>query len=264
MTPGSKEIKVAVLTMLAAAFAISFFLRIHIVRTVCGGAMFWNTEDAYFFIELADWGYRPNYLGFMGDIAIQLLPFGVPTPDEKHESLLILEITPNGFQQYLLNNFWIAGGPYPFPGILYLGYHDGKLMKWGGNRLEAATPEEAEQYHKYVVSPTGLPMGSDYDRVEGWSTRALAGELVGKSPTTYVEKDSKVTIEVDGKQLTFLMNSDPIGHEAHIDLINGGQLPQRIWQLDEGIRWVSRAEYNRIFAYQLTQEIIKGSISTRP
>jgi hypothetical protein len=260
----TRSATVLLLALLATIVAVSLFLRVHLVRTVCGGALLWNTEDAYFFVSLADWGYRPTYAGFVGDVAIQLLPFGVPTPDEKHESLLVLHVTPSGVQHYLLDNFWIGSGPYPFRGVLYLGYHDGKLMKWSGSRLEPATPEEAEQYHKYINNLTGPAVGASYDHVEGWSSRALAGEVVSESPTTYVEKDSKVTIEVDGKQLTFLMNSDPISREAHIDLINGDQSPQRIWQLDGGVHWVSAAEYKRIFAHQLAQEAVRGTISPQP
>ncbi|HXN71399.1 MAG TPA: hypothetical protein VN861_02475 [Candidatus Acidoferrales bacterium] len=121
-------------------------------------------------------------------------------------------------------------------------------MKWSGTQFEPATPEEGERYHEYAISlPNGPPAGPSYDNVEVWSKRTVGGEIVSESSTVFVEKDSKVTIEVGGNQLTFVMNSGFISHEAYIDLARPGQPTERIWHLDGNAHRVNGADYQRIF-----------------
>ena len=65
------------------------------------------------------------------------------------------------------------------------------------------TPEELKMWYANV---NRLPVGPSYDDVAGWSKRTAVG-VFSNSPTDYVEKDSKVTIDLGGKPFTFVMNS---------------------------------------------------------
>ncbi|MGB6875249.1 MAG: hypothetical protein WBD87_04370 [Candidatus Acidiferrales bacterium] len=269
MTLSPKKTKHKVLIGFAIVLALSAFFRIHFVQTLSGGELFWDSEDAYAFIGLTDYGWRPSCLGFAGQVLKAMFPFGVTATDETHSSTLVLHVTPDSVQRYFLDNF-SPSRPTPFHGVLYLGYTDGRLMKWSGSHVDPAGPAEAEKLHEYMISlPKGPPVGP-YDHVEGWSMRFVTGNFIYKTVnhrTISLEKDFTLTIEIAGRDLTFVMNSgegDPGHGEAYIDVVRTSQPPTRIWHLDQQFHYISRAEYNRIFAYQLGQEIIKGTISIRP
>jgi hypothetical protein len=239
-----------ILIAVVALVALLLSLKVYIIRTDSRGALLWNADNAYFFIGMADRGYRFSYLRYLAEELRESLPFGASSPSDNHFSALVLHVTPDSVQRYSTDNFWLGSDPDPFQGELYAGnmLPSGGFMKWSGTHFEPATPEEAEKFHEYAISlPKGPPAGPNYDNVEGWSKRTLAGEIVSESPTNPVEKDSKVMIEVDGNQVTFVMNSGYVSQEAYIDLIRPGQPPERIWHLDEHPHRVSRAEYYKIF-----------------
>ncbi len=225
-------------------------LRLYYVRTDSGGELFWNADNAYVFIGMADRGYRLTCLGLGVEFVREIFPFGASAPSDKHFSVLVLHVTPDSVQHYSIDDFWLGSSPTPFQGTLYAGnmLPGGGFMRWSGTQFERATPEDAERYHEYAMSlPTGPPAGPSYDNVEGWSKRTVGGEVVTESPTVSIEKTAKVMIELGGKPLTFVMSSGFITHEAYIDLIRPGQPPERIWSLDEHSHRVSRAEYEHIF-----------------
>lgn len=238
------------LIALAVLVAVLLSLTVYVVRTDSGGALLWNADNAYFFIGMADRGYEFSYLRYLVEELREMFPFGASSPTDKHFSVLVLHVTPDLIERYPINNFWLGSNPEPFQGNLYAGnmLPDGGFMKWSGTHFEPATPEEADKFHEYAISLTqGPPSGPRYDNVEGWSKRTLAGEIITESPTRPIERDSKVTIEVNGKQLTFVMNSGYVSHQAYVDLIRPGQPPERIWHLDGEPHRVSRAEYYQIF-----------------
>jgi len=228
---------------------LALTLRLNYVRSTAAGELFWNADGAYLFIGITDLGYRFSYLGRALDEAKEIFPFGVPTPDNKHSSVLVLRVTQTAVQQYYTDNFAIGGGPQPFRGTLYAGNTlRGGLMKWSGTHFDTATPEELEELHQYLAASPTIPLAKpDYDGVQGWSKRTLAGQFTTESPTVPVEKDSTVTVEVEGKQLTFVMNSGFVSGKAYVDLEREGQAAERIWSLDEQPRRVSSIEYSRIF-----------------
>jgi hypothetical protein len=89
------------------------------------------------------------------------------------------------------------------------------------------------------------------------------GEIIRKSSKVFVEED-KLTVEIAGKPLSFVMNSGSISREAYVDLIRPGQPPERIWHLDERPHRVSRAEYYRVFGDQIAREVVQQINSSRP
>jgi len=236
----------------AAVLILLLSLSVYYVRTDSGGELFWNADNAYFFIGMADRGYRFSYLGYLVEQVREIFPFGASAPSDKHFSVLVLRVTPSAVQRYSIDNFWLARVE-PFQGTLYAAnmLPGGRYMKWSGTQFEPATPEEVERHHEYMIKlPTGPPAGPSYDNVEGWSKRTVVGDIVSESSTVSVEKDSKVTIEVGGNQLTLVMNSGFISHKAYIDLARPGQPPERIWHLDGNAHRVNRADYRRIFETQ--------------
>ncbi|MGC1106367.1 MAG: hypothetical protein WA876_07500 [Candidatus Acidiferrales bacterium] len=252
---------------MATIVALSLFLKAYWIRNESGGWLLWNTEDVYIFIDVRVDGFRPTYLGFVGQEIKGMFPFGGPTPDEQHLSVLVLHVTRDAVQQDTIDNCWLGGGPEPFHGELYAGnmLPGGKFMKWTGTHFEPATSEEMKKFHEYAINlPKGPPAGPSYDHVEGWSKRTLAGEVIRKSPTDYVEKDNTATIEVDGEPLTFVMNSGFVTRRGYIDLIRPGQPPERIWRWNEDPHFVSRAEYYRLFGDQIAREVVQQISSSQP
>jgi hypothetical protein len=123
----------------------------------------------------------------------------------------------------------------------------GVAMKWSETHFELASPEEQLEVRTALASGK-IPAGPKYDNVDGWSKRGAAGEVTSETPTTgFTENDAKVSVTLDGKPLTFLMNSGFISHQSYIDLSRPGQPTERIWSLDGRTRRVSGAEYERIF-----------------
>ncbi len=238
---------IAVAVILAIVLTIP--VRTYRVRRQSWGSLFWNNRTAYIFIGEGVQGYRFDYLGLAVEWVQELFPFGASAPADNHCSATVLEVNAHSVQSYSVNDFWL-GTVEPFQGTLYAPNQlpNGGFMKWSGNHFVPATPAEIENFHEYLISlPKGPPVEPSYDNVEGWSQRVAAGEVVDTSPTEYVEKDSRVTIELDGQQLTFVMNSGFISRHAYVDLIRAGRPPERIWQLDQRGHRVSRAEYRAIF-----------------
>jgi hypothetical protein len=91
-----------------------------------------------------------------------------------------------------------------------------------------------------------LPAGPNYDNVNGWSKRTIGGDVIRESAHAYIEKDSSVTIELGGEELTFVMNDGFIDGTSYIDVVRSGRTPERIWYLDEQPHHVIRAEYQQI------------------
>jgi len=240
--------RIAFWFVLTASIAVVLLSSFHAyyIRTDGGGQLFWNDKEALLFLQVNRTGYRMTYLGVLQEMVREMLPFGVPKPHDTHSSVVVLRMTADSIERDILDNFWIAGIE-PFEGALYTGnlLPGGTLMKWAGTHFERPTPEELKNYY---AAANNLPAGPSYDNVAGWSKRTIAGEVARQSPTDYNETDTKITIELEGKQLTFTMNSGFISHEAYVELRRPGeQKPQRIWSLDEKPHRVSKREYEAAF-----------------
>ena len=247
LTPMLKRTAVALLIVLAAVVIFAVSLHVYFVRGDEAAELFWNQTEAYLFVPVTQFGYRMTYLGYLHAMMKEML-LGVTRPSEKHCSLVVLRITPTSVQRYTADNISISGAE-AFDGALYAFdmVPGGTLMKWSSNRFEAVPKDEAKRYYANVSK---LPSGPSFDNIAGWSKRTAAGQVLRRSPTDYVENDAKVTLTVSGKEMTFVMNSGYITHQAFVDLIRPGHAAQRIWQFDERPHRVSKSEYEKIFGKQ--------------
>ena len=119
-------------------------------------------------------------------------------------------------------------------------------MKWTGTRFEPISPEDQQEIHRAQQSGT-LPSSPSYDNIGGWSRRMVGGKVEQLSARDYREEDAKVSLELDGKPVTLVMNSGFISHHAYIDLVRSGHAAERIWDLNAEPHRVSAAAYKRIF-----------------
>jgi hypothetical protein len=130
-------------------------------------------------------------------------------------------------------------------GIIYAGDLDGTQkgpMKWMGTHFEPATPAEKNEVRD-ALDNGGIPASPKYDNIGGWSRRMVVGDTSNGT----LEKNAEVTVELEGKPMTFTMNSGYFDHEAFIDLSRPGKTPEKIWYLNERALRVSNATYSQIF-----------------
>jgi hypothetical protein len=235
--------------VIVLAAVLLAFLKTYYVRSENRGDLIWNADEAYVFIRLIQRGYRLSYLGFLVEFNKESFPFGASAPNDSHRSVLVLRVTRNAVERYFVDDFYLGSlsvvGQNIYGGNLN-GGKDGFLMKWSGTHFEPSSPEEQRSVQSALGSGKAPP-GPSYDNIDGWSKRAVAGDVIRESPTVYTEKDAKVSITLDGEPLTFVMNSGFIDHVAYIDLSRPGQPPERIWYLDERSHRVNRAEYDSTF-----------------
>ncbi|HEX5425294.1 MAG TPA: hypothetical protein VFW94_17225 [Candidatus Acidoferrales bacterium] len=242
-----KRIALTLLIVLVMAVILAASLHVYYMRGYGSGDLLWNQTEAYLFVPVTHFGYRMTYLGLAGAMVKAIFPYGVTTPTEKHFSLVVLRITPTSLKRYTADNIEISFIE-PFDGVLYTGnmLPGGTLMKWSGTSFEPVSPDEAKRYY---ANASKLPSGPSFDNIGGWSMRTAAGEVLRRSPTDYVEKDAKVTLSLDGEEMTFVMNSGYISYQASVDLLRPGKPAERIWQFNERPHMISRAEYQRLFGH---------------
>lgn len=247
MTASRKVIRAAIVA--AALVGLLLFSDVYYIQDQAWGDLFWNAESAYVFIGIDSRGSPYSLLGFAVEVVREMFPFGASAPRDRHSSVVVLRITPDSVQRYSQDDFWLSTIT-PFQGVLYTNnrLHDRESVKWSGFQFEPTTPDEDSKFIEYFrSSPELRPKGPSYDNLQGWSKRAVAGEVVSESSTVSVEKDARVTIELNGKPLTFVMNSGFLTQEAYIDFMRPNQPPERIWYLDERSHRVSKTEYERMF-----------------
>jgi hypothetical protein len=211
-----KRIAVSLVIVIVAATILAGSIHVYYLRSDAVGELFWNQREAYLFVQISDTGYRMTYLGLLGETAREVFPFAVPKPENNHFSVVVLRITPNSVDRYATDNLQISQIE-PFEQTLYSAnlLSGTGLMKWSGTRFETATQEEATRYYGNAKS---LPSGPSYDDVQGWSKRTAAGDVKRVTPTDYAETDSTVTLKLDGEEMTFIMNSGFITHQAYVRL----------------------------------------------
>lgn len=234
----------ATLIVIAALIVV---VRAYCVQYQFHGSLVWNDDVAYIFIGEGIDGWDLSYLGSGLALIEAVFPFGGPAPTDRHGSTLVLRLTANSVQSFAIGHF-AFGDIDPLEGTLFAPnmLPGGHMMKWCGDHFEPATATETQNLFRYVASlPKGPPLSINFDNVQGWSRRIVVGDVVNEvkdGRLSPIEKDSHVTIEIDGQQLTFAMNSGFISKQAYIDLIRPGRPTERIWQLDERFHRVSSAE----------------------
>jgi hypothetical protein len=242
--------KILLIVALVTALLALTTLKMYFVQGSTGGTLIWNANRAYLFIPVFQEGYRFSCFGYLVEFVREIFPFGASGADDKHSYSEVLQVTPDAVQRHSFDNMKFDSPNVVGQTIYVGGYQDdgkGGLMKWSETQFEWASPEE-ELAVRTARTSGKIPTGPKFDDVDGWSKRAAAGEVTSETPTTgFAEKDAKVSVTLDGKPLTFVMNSGYISHEAYIDLSRPGQPNERIWYLDGRTHRISRAEYEHIF-----------------
>lgn len=233
------------------ATTLAFFPKVYYVRNEASGWVFWNEKTAYVFIGETTDGRPFSYIGLAVEEIRDIFPFGASAPTDHHSSVIVFRLTPSTTRKYSIDNFSL-GAIEPFQGTLYVAnmLPGGQMMKWSGTNFESATAIELAELRAYLINPSNTrTAGPSYDNVEGWSKRTIAGDIVRRSPTNYLEKDAELTIELYGERLEFVMNSGLISKYAYVDLRRPDQPQERIWQLDERPHRVSMVEDGEIFGH---------------
>jgi hypothetical protein len=108
--------------------------------------LIWNSNEAYVFISVAQYGYSSSYLDFLIEIVKEIFPFGASAPDKKHYYTVVLHITPEANERYFVDNFQIGSPAYAMGQDLYAGNLVGidGPMKWSGTHFEPANAAEQE------------------------------------------------------------------------------------------------------------------------
>jgi hypothetical protein len=230
-------ILVIVLAIIVSALAL---LRVYRVREGAVGAIIWNSHEAYLFVDTFQYGYNLSYLGYLGEVFKEIFPFGATSPEKKHFRMMVVHISAEANDRFFVDNFHVGSPPFAAGQNVYaanLSAEPGPL-KWSGTHFEPMTSEEQSQVRD-ARNSGGIPASPSYDNIGGWSRRML--DLVSS------ENDTKITMEIDGKQLAVLAHSGERDHEAYIDVTRPGRPPDRAWQLNEGFQRVNKATYKQIF-----------------
>jgi hypothetical protein len=212
--------------LIVVAFIASILAVLPVYRLQEGawGWVFWNDNTALVFIGKNARGFRFSQLGDAFGQLEAFFPFAAFTPAAQHQSATVLILSGNSIKSYSFDNFWV-GGVQPFNGTFYVPNQlgQGRTMKWVDTHFEPANGIELAVLLKHLASlPNGPPSGPSYDNVEGWSKRTIAGVFKTRTEngtTVTHEDDSQVTVNVNGQQLTFSMNSGFISHHFYIDLL---------------------------------------------
>jgi hypothetical protein len=240
---------VITLIVLAAVVLSMSVLKVYFVREEGGAALLWNGTKAYVFVGIVERGYRFTYLTLIREWFLEIFPFGASPSSGKHFRALVFAITPNGLDRYSFDNFWISSPPEALGQNIYAGNLLSTIpgpMKWTGTQFERISPEDQQEIHR-AQQGGRLPSSPSYDNIGGWSRRMVGGKVEQLSARDYREEDAKVTLELDGKPVTLVMNSGFISHHAYIDLLRSGHAAERIWALDAEPHRVSATVYKRIF-----------------
>jgi len=242
-----KKSLILLVVLVGLALIILATLKVNYVNVQPDGQLLWNDDDAYIFIGLADRGYRLSYLRYAAESIREEFPFGATSPTDENFSLLVLHVTPSSIDRYSIANFRL-GEIEPSAGALYVSnLMTSKTVRWAATHFEDQTPDEQKQLQD-LSRQGGLPSGPQYDNIQGWSKRTIAGNVIRNSPTDYTEKNANFTITLKGQPLTFEVNSGFIGHRAYVSVVApGGQSRTEAWSLDENSRRVGAAEYKQMF-----------------
>jgi hypothetical protein len=249
-----KRTKVMVAIVICAAAVAASALRIYFIREDSGGDVLWNANEAYLFIGVSRRGAHVSYLQYPWMIFKEYVG-GVRLPDNERGSVTVIQVTPSGVEQHIVEvaNTSPGSGPgeyTPFEGRIYANCPAlGGLCRWAGDHFERATEDESTRlvsssfpdskgWSNRVFGLTSWPL----DNLGGWSKRAI-----GAGPANTF---ARLTADVGGR-FTLSEKSDPLDHTGYaavsIYVQRPSQTPERIWYLDGHPRRVSKAEYELTF-----------------
>src|ERR1700732_145552 len=138
-----KRMAVVVIVLAVALSALTLPKVCHVLNQE-NGTLLWNSNEAYVFMSVTQYGYKSSYLGFLGEIVREIFPFGASAPDNRHFYVAVLHITPEETRHYSVDNLQIDSPAYVMGGNVYAGNMVGinGPMKWSGTHFEPATAAE--------------------------------------------------------------------------------------------------------------------------
>jgi hypothetical protein len=250
-----KKTAIALVVIVATCF-ILVVIKVHYIREQCNGSILWNGKEAYVFVGVVQYGYAFSYLELAVEGVREAFPFGASTQADKHHYLVVLHITPDSIEHYSVDNFYLGSPPVPLGENIYatnLLDAQPQTLKWGGGNFAPATPADLAELRD--IGTGTIATTPSYDNIAGWSRRLIGGEVLRESAGSgLIEKDSNLTIQLDGKPFVFAMNSGYASHDAYVDLTRPGHPQERIWSLDLKSKRVNTAVYNRTFDTGLTAQ----------
>ena len=216
----------AILAMvLIAALGISATVTVHqVVEKPTGAQFIWTDDEAYLFIGWYRLGWRPSYLRWVLIDRTALLPFGSPATNTT-PSVLVFKVSRNGVEKQLLDNRQLGN-----IGIVEGRPSDGhtRWLKTGTNNV---SPLQLQQL-------SADPPAGQFSNVDGWSKRSVL-------PLANL-REVFLPFDLGGKHLRLRVFTVEDGVVA-VDLDREAQVPERLWSADQRVRFVSGADYTRLF-----------------
>jgi hypothetical protein len=226
-----RKIMLSTISILLIAFGLSAVLRTYRVRLNGDADLVWNADQAYLFIGVTSWGYRLNYLQYVGDLLKERLG-GVTSADDARHAVIVFRLTPEAIQRH--NAADISLDFYtPFENNIYAN-RQGEMWTWAGDHFEKASPEKRAKFES-----SGRQLEPTFTNIDGWSKQnSIFGGKFGKTD---------FEVKLGSGPLKVIANSDQSKGQLSIDLLRPGQSPERVWELDGRTRKITEAEYNEIF-----------------
>jgi hypothetical protein len=228
---------ILLLGLATAVIALASF-HTYYIRTVAGGDLFWNSDEAYIFLKIGSRGIRLSYLQeFYWRLREALGE--VHPPERGSDSVLVLRVTPEEVQRHAVGNMH-AGSFDFFNGTIYatgLNKPTGEgLLKWTGNHFEQPSQEELRK----LANGALLTYPPSFRNVDGWSKQAGLG-------LKEFDYKAEFPIELRGEPITLVVKSIDLANEISIDLLRPGRPAERIFHQNQRFRKVSRREYEETF-----------------
>jgi hypothetical protein len=221
--------KIIVTIVLIACVIVSAFLHVYYIRDGASGDLLSNGEEAYLFLSVGTRGYRLSYLQSPIEYLRAYFRTGV-SASEEHFSVFAIRITSDDIQRYEPQPLSL-GAIDPVDSNIYA-RSNGALVKWSGAQFEPASTEELRRFQLRHIS------GPDFTNVDGWSKRCC---LMSRAPEVEFE------FQIGGKPLILIVKQGERDSNITVSLKREGQVPEKIWYLDQTPRRVRRGEYERIF-----------------
>jgi hypothetical protein len=196
-------------------------------RDSASGDLLSNREEAYLFIGVASRGYRMNYFQYLGALLMEKLGGSLREPDDEHRATVVLHITPQKVERYVLgdSNFDLYSS---FHDAIYAN-HQGQVWKWSETHFITVSQAEAQSFQE--------AHGSSKTNSDGWSMQVnILNRKIG---------EINFPLQLSGKIL--VVTVAPLASEVSIDLASTNGSTSRLWHLDEKTRRVNRSEYGSLF-----------------
>jgi hypothetical protein len=214
------SLAVFVLTAVSLAARPQYIIREH----DNDAQLMWNDKEALVFIGYSQLGWSMDAFQRIVEVGYNI--FGGATPAEAiRPSVVVVRYSPKGIEKYLFNDD-VVSRYMAFEGHVY----NAQARRWSGTRFEPVDQNQTERF---------WPAMRSYDpRVphDGWAYRS--GILHSRDFETRLD----MWIGQVDVQLV-------VGHSRDskwVDFQTAGRPPQRVWEVDERPKHLTKDEYDRL------------------